>query len=393
MDLKIFGEYSAVVYFALGISVVYFVWKYVYGESSSHSLPSFKKGGAVPFTLDLTEKAREGKFDKVIGRAEEIDRVIHILSRRTKNNPLLVGPAGVGKTAIAEGLAMKVASNDIPDYLKDKRVLALNVTELMSGTKYRGDFEARVNQLIQAIEGANRQVILFIDEIHMLVQTKGTEGALNVTDILKPALARGDLQIVGATSVKEYEQYIAPDETLERRFQMVTVDEPNVKDATEIVRGVKGNYEDFHDVDIEDDAVVAAVRLSHEYIKRRKLPDKAIDLIDEAGAAVKVRASQAPDSALALLHGASYQLRCEYDECPPELIELQKELKKMKKDEKKKLTKFQLETLHKRMIETVQRMETIEKSLTKKSGRPRVTVKEIKRIVADWAHIPLSDVH
>lgn len=393
----LFGNYSALVYFAVSLGLVYWVWTFVGkkgGDGESIAMFSSKKGSSeLPFCSDLLEKAREGKMDPVIGRTEEIDRVIHILSRRTKNNPLLVGPAGVGKTAIVEGLAVKIASGDIPEHLKSKKVFSLNITELLSGTRYRGDFEKRVFELLQALEESDRGIILFVDEIHMLVQTKGTEGALNITDILKPSLARGELQIVGATSIKEYDEYIAPDETLERRFQVVTVGEPSVKDAIEIVKGVKQHYELYHDVEIDDKAVEAAVRLSHEYIKKRKLPDKAIDLIDEAAAALKVRNTQAPNSALALLHGAAYQTRCDFDECPAELMELRTQLKKYRKDEKKKLTKFQLESLHKKMLETVTRIEEIEKTLKKKEGKPVVTQMEIKKVVSEWAHISLADIH
>lgn len=397
MNVNVFGDYSATVYFALALGILYWAWTFIQkNRMGGEGISLFSKKNSsneLPFCTDLLVKAREGKMDPVIGRSEEIDRVIHILSRRTKNNPLLVGPAGVGKTAIVEGLAVKIASGDIPEYLKSKKVFSLNITELLSGTRYRGDFEKRVFELLQSLEQSERGIILFVDEIHMLVQTKGTEGALNITDILKPSLARGELQIIGATSNKEYDEYIAPDETLERRFQVVTVGEPTVKDAIEIVKGVKQHYELFHDVSIDDKAVEAAVRLSHEYIKKRKLPDKAIDLIDEAAAALKVRATQAPNSALALLHGASYQTRCEFDECPIELIELRTQLKKYRKDEKKKLTKFQLESLHKKMLETVTRIEEIEKTLQKKEGKPMVTAMEIKKIVADWVHMPLADIH
>ncbi len=391
-----FGAATPYVYILVGIAILVVVFVYMKklgiisggGGGSKKSAP-----GEVPFGFDLTEKALQGGVDPVVGRAEEIDRVIHILSRRRKNNPLLIGPAGVGKTAIVEGLALKLATDDIPTNLQGKKLWVLNITDLLSGTKYRGEFEKRVTALIQRIQGMNRMIILFIDELHMLVQTKGTEGAVNFTDVLKPALARGDLQLVGATTTKEYEEFIKPDETLERRFQLVTVDEPNVEDAITILLGVKVNYEDYHDVDIEEDAVKAAVRYSHEYIKNRRLPDKAIDLLDEASATVKVRENSAPDSAVALLHQTSYEVRCDFDECPRELMKLKQELASLKQQEQKRNTRPQLEALRKREVDVVAKIEEIEKDLMKKEGRPKVTADEIKKIVAMWAGVPVSQLH
>lgn len=388
-------SFSPTTLFVIGIVLLIFAITYLrrLGVISLPSLKSAGHTGEIPFTIDLTDKARLGKIDPVVGRGDEITRVVHILSRRTKNNPLLVGPAGVGKTAIVEGLALKIATNDVPTYLQDKRVLSLNVPDLLSGTKYRGDFEQRVQMLLKSLEGTDRSIILFIDEIHVLVQTKGTEGAINVTDILKPSLARGELQVVGATSLKEYKEYIEPDETLERRFQIVLVDEPTVKEAIEILKGVKVNYEDYHDVTITDEAVESAVKLSHEYIKNRRLPDKAIDLIDEAGATVKVESNSTPDSAIALLHNASYHTRCAFDSCPPELLALKEQLRTLKNSEKRTRAKAAREKLHEQMVAIVRQIEEMERALTKKQGRPRVTPTEIKRIVSEWTKIPVKQLH
>ncbi len=391
-----FGPYSAFVYIILGLGMVIFVVMYVIktGALDFEFLHRMKKNAdGVPFGFDLTKKAAEGQIDAVVGRSDEIDRVIHILSRRTKNNPLLIGPAGVGKTAIVEGLALKIATNDIPTNLSGKKIWVLNIADLLSGTKYRGEFEKRAQTLISEIQAANRSIILFIDEIHTLVQTKGTEGAVNFTDVLKPALARGDLQLIGATTIKEFEEFIKPDETLERRFQLVTVDEPTVEEAIEILKGVKMNYEEYHNVEITDESIQAAVRLSHEYITNRRLPDKAIDLIDEASATVNVREHAAPESAVALLHHASYKARCEFDECPIELMKMKDELATIKQQETEHLTLPERERLRKKEIELVSEIQAIERTLTKKEGRPKVTPQEIKKIVSLWVGIPVGNLH
>lgn len=257
------------------------------------------------YAVDLTAQARTGAIDPVIGRDEEIIRVTQILSRRTKNNVILVGLPGVGKTAVVEGLARRIESGDVPDILSQKRVLLLQVSELLAGTKYRGEFEQRIKGIVQEIRDNKRRIILFIDEIHTVTQTKGTEGAVNLSDILKPALARGDLQLIGATTQKEYELYIQSDESWDRRFQVVLVDEPTVEETVKILRGLKENYENYHKVKISDEAITAAVRLSQEYIKGRRLPDKAIDIMDEAAAKVNVQRGSSHEHAAALLHGAA----------------------------------------------------------------------------------------
>ncbi|OGL94778.1 hypothetical protein A2348_04450 [Candidatus Uhrbacteria bacterium RIFOXYB12_FULL_58_10] len=241
------------------------------------------------YTRDLTHEAETDNLDPVIGREEEIERVVHILSRRRKNNPLLLGEPGVGKTAIVEGLARRIHKGYVPKSLAGKRVLCLDLTGIISGTKYRGEFEQRMKSLTSEIEAMGRKVILFIDEIHMIEEASGAEGSMNISDILKPALARGDLQAVGATTWKEYEKFIKPDDALNRRFQPVFVGEPNEADSFEILRGIKGTYEQFHGVQIPDETLRSAIRLSAK-IKDRFLPDKALDLIDEASAKVSIEA-------------------------------------------------------------------------------------------------------
>ncbi|MFH1404523.1 MAG: AAA family ATPase [Patescibacteria group bacterium] len=258
----------------------------------SHDSSSGFCGNALDrFTKDLTRGQTQTK-NPVIGREDEIERIIEVLSRRTKNNPMLLGEPGVGKTAIVEGLAKKINDKNVPDGLIGKRVLALDLGGIISGTKYRGEFESRIKQLIDQLIAAKREVILFIDEAHMLAQAKGTEGALNVSDMIKPALAKGELQVIGATTYDEYEKYIKPDETLDRRFQPVVVDEPTKKETLEVLKGIKKVYEDFHKVKYSDEALKAAVELSKKYIPQRFLPDKAIDLIDEAGARVHIQKSK-----------------------------------------------------------------------------------------------------
>ena len=243
---------------------------------------------------DLTEMARNGELDPVIGRAEEIARVVRILSRRTKNNPVLIGEAGVGKTAVAEGLAQRIVSEDIPESLKGKRVLALDVGGLVAGTRFRGDFEERMQQMIKELQQEEKDIVLFIDELHQIVGAGGADGAVNASNMLKPALARGELQVVGATTLDEYRKHVEKDPALERRFQPVLVDEPTVEETVQILYGLRDRYEAHHRVRVSDEAVEAAAHLGDRYITDRYLPDKAIDLLDEAAAEVRLRSTVPP---------------------------------------------------------------------------------------------------
>ncbi len=243
---------------------------------------------------DLTQMARDGELDPVIGRAEEIARVVRILSRRTKNNPVLIGEAGVGKTAVAEGLAQRIVSEDIPESLRGKRVLALDVGGLVAGTRFRGDFEERMQQMIKELQQEEKEIVLFIDELHTLVGAGGADGAVNASNMLKPALARGELQVVGATTLDEYRKHVEKDPALERRFQPVLVDEPTVDETVQILFGLRDRYEAHHRVHVSDEAIIAAAQLGDRYITDRFLPDKAIDLLDEAAAEVRLRSTVTP---------------------------------------------------------------------------------------------------
>ena len=256
--------------------------------------PEAKYEALEKYARDLTELARRGKLDPVIGRDEEVRRVIQVLSRRTKNNPVLIGEPGVGKTAIVEGIAQRIVAGDVPESLKSKRIVALDLGAMVAGSKYRGEFEDRLKAVLKEIEEASGQIILFIDELHTLVGAGAAEGSIDASNMLKPALARGELRCIGATTLNEYKKYVEKDAALERRFQPVQVGQPTVEDTIAILRGLKERYEKHHNVTIKDSAIVAAAVLSNRYISDRFLPDKAIDLIDEAASGLRIEIDSMP---------------------------------------------------------------------------------------------------
>lgn len=265
------------------------------GETVTSQTQSTQFNALNKYARNLNEMARQGKLDPVIGRDDEIRRTLHILSRRSKNNPILVGEPGVGKTAIAEGLAMRIINGDVPDNLRSKIIFALDMGQLIAGAKYKGEFEERLKAVVKEVATSDGEIILFIDEIHTLVGAGGGEGAMDAANILKPALARGELRAVGATTLNEYQKFFEKDKALERRFQRVMIDEPSVEDAISILRGLKDRYETHHHVRIKDEAIIAAVELSHRYITDRFLPDKAIDLIDESAAKLRLEMNSMPE--------------------------------------------------------------------------------------------------
>lgn len=325
------------------------------------------------FGRDLTELARDGKLDPVVGRQPEIERVMQILCRRTKNNPCLIGEPGVGKTAIAEGLALRIVSGDIPDLLRNKRIVALDLAGLVAGTKYRGEFEERMKKVMEEVRKAEGQVILFIDELHTLVGAGAAEGAIDASNIMKPALARGELQCIGATTQDEFRKYIERDAALERRFQAVKVKEPSEEEAIDILKGLRERYEAHHQVEITDEAISAAVTLSQRYISDRSLPDKAIDLVDEAASRVRLQQSLPPLEVR--------QDRAKLNRMRMELDHLKKRPGSEAQSEK---LAADLETLEKSVVEREEEWQNLEKP------EPIVNETEIAAIVQSWTGIPVT---
>lgn len=326
------------------------------------------------FGRDLTQAAKEGKLDPVIGREKEIERVVQILTRRTKNNPCLIGEPGVGKTAIAEGLALKITEGDVPDLLWGKKIVTLDLTGMVAGTKYRGDFEDRIKNAVDEVTKAGN-VILFIDELHTIVGAGSAEGSTDAANILKPSLARGDLQVIGATTLNEYRKYIEKDAALERRFQPVTVGEPDSEDAVQILMGIRDKFEAHHKVKITDEAVKAAVRLSVRYIPDRYLPDKAIDLVDEAASKVKLRSHTAP----------------------PDVKALEEELKQLSAEKVNAVNAQQFEraaSLRDAEKAKQEELKALRDAWEKKeSGETgEVTEREIADVVSQWTSIPVGEL-
>ena len=339
------------------------------GKGSYNQTPTLNQFGE-----DLTKKAEEGKLDPVIGRKQEIERVIEILSRRTKNNPCLIGEPGVGKTAAVEGLAQKIASGDVPEVLKDKRVVTLDISGMVAGAKYRGDFEERIKKALNEVKKAG-DIILFIDEIHTIVGAGAAEGAIDAANILKPLRARGEIQLVGATTLNEYRKFIEKDAALERRFSPVTVNEPSEKDTIQILKGIRDKYEAHHNVKITDEAIEAAVKLSIRYVTDRFLPDKAIDLIDEASSKARLRTYTEPDS----------------------LKELQEEIEKTKNEKEEAVLNQKFEKAAELRDSEKALRERFEEEQSKwknKNTKSIVTITEenIAEVIANWTGIPAKKI-
>ncbi len=327
------------------------------------------------FGSDLTKRAKEGKLDPVIGRKEEIERIIQILSRRTKNNPCLIGEPGVGKTAVVEGLAEKIVSGDVPEVLKNKRVVTMDVTSMVAGAKYRGDFEERIKKSLNEVKKAG-DVILFIDEIHTIVGAGAAEGAIDAANILKPLLARGEIQLIGATTLNEYRKYIEKDAALERRFQPVTVNEPSEEDTILILKGIRDKYEAHHNVKITDEAINTAVKLSTRYINDRYLPDKAIDLIDEASSRVRLKTYTQPSN----------------------LKELEEKIEKMQKEKEEAIRVQDFEKAAKLRDEEHKKKEELAKEQEKWKNKTtknivNITGEDIAEVISNWTGIPAKKIN
>ena len=339
------------------------------GSRSATRTPTIDQLG-----FDLTAAARAGSLDPVIGRSKEIQRVVQILSRRTKNNPVLIGEPGVGKTAVVEGLAQHIASGDVPETLQGKRLLTLDIGSLVAGTKYRGEFEERLKKVVEEIKGAGN-CVLFIDELHMLVGAGAAEGAVDAANILKPSLARGELQTIGATTLDDYRKHIERDAALERRFQPIVVEEPSVEETVEILRGIKDRYEEHHKLVITDEALVAAAEMSSRYISDRALPDKAIDLIDESASRVRIRRSYTP----------------------PSLKEATVGLEGIRKEKEQAINQQQYEyaaDLRDRELKLTQRISELEEDLDQQRERDSTDVlaEDIAEVVSMWTGIPLVQI-
>ncbi len=347
----------------------------LYKEDLAKNRPGNKGGGMLSqFSRDLTAMAEEGSLDPVIGREDEIQRVIQILSRRTKNNPCLIGEPGVGKTAIVEGLALRIVSGDVPFTVKDKRVLTLDLSAMVAGSKYRGEFEERIKKVVKEVIDAGN-IILFLDELHTIIGAGGAEGAIDASNILKPSLARGEIQLIGATTINEYRKYVEKDAALERRFQPVNVEEPDVEASIRILNGIRSKYEEHHHVEILPEAVEAAVKLSDRYINDRNLPDKAIDLIDEAAAAVRLSSAQTP---------------ARQQEMLAEIAEMDKEIENyVKADDYERVGEL------KRVQDAlIKKYERLRKNNEQAEAKRRYVVGEedIARVVSVWTKIPLEKI-
>ena len=330
-------------------------------------------GGIIDqYSTDLTQEAREGKLDPVIGREKEIARIMEILSRRTKNNPCLVGEPGVGKTAIVEGLARQIAEGIVPESMKDKRIMVLDLPGMIAGSKYRGEFEERMKKLIREVKTAGN-IILFLDELHTIIGAGGAEGAIDASNILKPSLARGEMQLIGATTLTEYRKYIEKDAALERRFQPVTIEEPTEDECIRILEGLKEKYEAHHDVEIEEDALKAAVHMSCRYINDRFLPDKAIDVLDESCSRVKLRGFKVPENIV------ETEMRCGK-------VEQEKEAALKAGDIEK------ASELHKEQKEAEKKLEQAKKRFNKKNEKKKVPVTEedVADVISMWTWIPVT---